>query len=47
MEKISNLNVYDDYSSDDSLDGIVDQVIMYYINCIIYTKLITYYNIYL
>ena len=41
MENISNLNEYDEYSSADSLDGIVDQVIMYYINFIIYTKLIT------
>ena len=40
MEKISDLPEYDDNSSNDSLDGIVDQVIMYYINFIIYTKLL-------
>ena len=40
MENISNLHVYDDYSTDDLLDGIVDQVIMYYINFIIHTKLL-------
>ena len=40
MEKISNLREYDNYSSDDSLDGIVNHVIMYYINFITYTKLI-------
>ena len=42
MEKISNLNEYDDYSSDDALDDIVNQVIIYYINFIIYNKLIHY-----
>ena len=41
MEKLSDLREYDDNSSDDSLDGIVDQVIMYYINFILYTKLMT------
>ena len=40
MENISDLHEYDDYSTDDSLYGIVDQVIMYYINFIIYTKLL-------
>ena len=42
MEKISDLHEYDDYSTDDSLDGIVYHVIMYYINFIIYTKLLIY-----
>ena len=41
MEKISDLREYNDNSSDDSLDVIVDQVIMYYINFILYTKLMT------
>ena len=40
MEKISDLHEYDDYSTDGSLDGIMDQVIMSYINFIIYTKLL-------
>ena len=39
-ENISDLPEYGDYSNDYSLDGIVDQFIMYYIKFIIYTKLL-------